>query len=155
MNGRRERAEGRGRGRAGFTLIEMVVVAAVLSILAAAVIPLTNYARKRSKEIELHAALRDMGEIQSELKQLEQAEMNAKVAAASAPKVDPNWKPEPPPRKGPSVEDELRRIKQGGGTSSATGKAPSSKRRKKRKKNSGVDAELEALKRRMAEEKKR
>ncbi len=102
----------------------------------------------------MHAALRDMGEIQSELKQLEQAEMNAKVAAASAPKVDPSWKPEPPPRKGPSIEDELRRIKKGGGTSTATGKAPSSKR-KKRKKKSGVDAELEALKRRMAEEKKR
>lgn len=104
----------------------------------------------------MHAALRDMGEIQSELKQLEQAEMNAKVAAASAPKVDPNWKPEPPPRKkGPSVEEELRRMKQGGGTSTATGKAPSSRRKKRKKKKSGVDDELAALKRKMAEEKKR
>ena len=60
MSERRERAGGRGRGQAAFTLIEMVVVAAILSILAAAVIPLTHYARKRSKEIELHAALRDM-----------------------------------------------------------------------------------------------
>jgi len=102
----------------------------------------------------MHAALRDMGEIQSELKQLEQAELNAKLAAASAPKVDPDWKPSPPPRKGPSIDDELRRIKRGGGTTTATGKASSSKR-KKRKKKSGVDDELAALKRKMSQEKKR
>ncbi len=60
MSIRRERAQHRDRGQAGFTLIEMVIVAAILSILAAAVIPLTHYAQKRSKEIELHADLRDM-----------------------------------------------------------------------------------------------
>ncbi len=60
MKSEPERAPGRGRAEAGFTLIEMVVVAAVLSILAAAVIPFAHYAQKRSKEIELRAALRDM-----------------------------------------------------------------------------------------------
>ncbi len=110
--------------------------------------------RAAAERERMHAALRDMSEIQAELKQLEQAELNAKAAAASAPKVDPDWQPTPPPRRGPSIDDELERMKQGGGTSKARGKAPSSKRRK-RKKKSGVDAELEALKKRMAEEKKR
>lgn len=41
-------------------MIEMVVVAAVLLILAAATLPVAKYSVKRSKEIELRAALRDM-----------------------------------------------------------------------------------------------
>ncbi len=50
----------RQRAEAGFTLVEMVVVAAVLVILSAAVVPLAHYAQKRSKEIELRADLRDL-----------------------------------------------------------------------------------------------
>lgn len=50
----------RTRGQAGFTVAEMVIVAAVLSILAAAVIPLVHTTRKRTKEVELRAALREM-----------------------------------------------------------------------------------------------
>lgn len=50
----------RSHRMAGFTIAEMVIVAAVLSILAAAVIPLVHTTRKRVKEIELRSALREM-----------------------------------------------------------------------------------------------
>lgn len=51
----------RGKRRfAGYTLAEMVMVAAVLSILAAAVVPIARYTSKRSREIELRAALREL-----------------------------------------------------------------------------------------------
>lgn len=42
----------------GFTLTEMLVTLAILSILAAAAIPLAKIAIKREKEIELHRNLR-------------------------------------------------------------------------------------------------
>lgn len=45
---------------AGFTIAELVIVAAILSILAAAVIPLAHTTRKRTKETELRTALREM-----------------------------------------------------------------------------------------------
>ena len=41
-------------------MVELVVVAAILSILALATVPLAYRAHKRVKEIELHTALRDM-----------------------------------------------------------------------------------------------
>jgi general secretion pathway protein G len=41
-------------------MVELVVVAAILSILALATVPLAYRAHKRVKEIELHNALRDM-----------------------------------------------------------------------------------------------
>lgn len=49
-----------GGGERGFTLAEMVMVAAVLGILAAATIPIAHHAHKRTKEIQLRDALRDM-----------------------------------------------------------------------------------------------
>ena len=48
------------RGERGFTLMEMVVAATVLTILAASAIPVAHYAHKRAKEIELRDALRDL-----------------------------------------------------------------------------------------------
>lgn len=47
-------------GQAGFTLIEVVVVAAILVILAAATVPIARNSHKRAKEVELRTALRDM-----------------------------------------------------------------------------------------------
>ncbi len=46
--------------RAGYTLTELVVVCAVLSILAAVAFPTVKYTRKRQKEMELRADLREM-----------------------------------------------------------------------------------------------
>ena len=50
----------RGVRAAGFTLVEMLVVAAMMSILALAVLPLAEVAQTRAKERELRAALRDI-----------------------------------------------------------------------------------------------
>lgn len=44
----------------GFTLTELLIVCAVLSILAGVTFPSVKYTRKRMKEIELHAQLREM-----------------------------------------------------------------------------------------------
>lgn len=44
----------------GMSLVEMVVVVAVLTILAGVTLPVAKYAVKRHKEIELRAALRTM-----------------------------------------------------------------------------------------------
>ncbi|HRC85861.1 MAG TPA: prepilin-type N-terminal cleavage/methylation domain-containing protein [Thermoanaerobaculia bacterium] len=51
---------GRARGQKGFTLVELVMVAAVITIMAAIAIPAVRFAAKRTKEAELHAALRSM-----------------------------------------------------------------------------------------------
>lgn len=48
------------RGQCGFTLAEMVIVAGILAILSAAVIPLVHSTQKRTKEMELRAAIREM-----------------------------------------------------------------------------------------------
>lgn len=44
----------------GYTLIEMVLVAALLTILAGVTLPVAKYAHKRQKEMELRHHLRDM-----------------------------------------------------------------------------------------------
>lgn len=50
----------RTQSQAGFTIAEMVIVAAILVILAAAAIPIATTTRKRVKETELRTALREM-----------------------------------------------------------------------------------------------
>jgi len=49
-----------GSGEAGFTIVEVVVVAAILIILAGATVPIARNSHKRVKEIELQTALREM-----------------------------------------------------------------------------------------------
>jgi len=44
----------------GFTLTEMVVACAVIGILATVSFPVVKFTKKRAKEIELHADLREM-----------------------------------------------------------------------------------------------
>ena len=56
---RRRQREGR-RDEHGFTFIELVVSTAILAILASGAIPLARISMKRTKEAELHRALREM-----------------------------------------------------------------------------------------------
>jgi general secretion pathway protein G len=44
----------------GFTLVELLIVVAIVAILATGLLPLAELANQRSKEQELHAALRDI-----------------------------------------------------------------------------------------------
>jgi general secretion pathway protein G len=46
--------------QAGFTLAELVMVAAIMVALAAVALPVAKFTTKRSRETELRAALRDM-----------------------------------------------------------------------------------------------
>jgi len=46
--------------RSGFTLIELIVVVAIVALLASGLLPLAELAAQRSREQELHAALRDI-----------------------------------------------------------------------------------------------
>jgi general secretion pathway protein G len=50
----------RRRSMAGFTLAELVMVAAVLAILATVTLPIAKFSAKRSKEADLRLALREM-----------------------------------------------------------------------------------------------
>ena len=48
------------RAEKGFTLAELVMVSAVLVILASVTLPVAKFTARRTKEMELRAALRDM-----------------------------------------------------------------------------------------------
>ena len=48
------------RSEKGFTLAELVMVAAVLVILASVALPVAKFTARRTKEMELRAALREM-----------------------------------------------------------------------------------------------
>jgi general secretion pathway protein G len=58
--GRRVTLSDAGKGRRGFTLIELVITVTVLSILTLGVVPLMKLSVKRQKEEQLRAALRQM-----------------------------------------------------------------------------------------------
>ena len=57
----------------GLTLIEMVVVAALLGILTMVTFPMARYSFKRSKEIELRSTLREMRSAIDEFKRYSDA----------------------------------------------------------------------------------
>ena len=61
------------RSSRGFTLTELLVACAVLSILAGVTFPTVKYTRKRMKEIELHAQLREMRSAIDEFKRYSDA----------------------------------------------------------------------------------
>ncbi len=58
------------RGERGFTLAELVMVAALVSILASMVLPVAKFTVKRRKEAELRLALRQMRTAVDEHKRL-------------------------------------------------------------------------------------
>jgi general secretion pathway protein G len=62
-----------GESQRGFTLAEMVMVAAVLAILAAVTLPVVKFTTKRSKEMELRHHLRTMREAIDEYKRYSDA----------------------------------------------------------------------------------
>lgn len=67
-----------GRWR-GFTLVEMLVTAAIVALLASAVLPLTQVSVQRGKEQELRAALR---EIRTAIDAYHEAVQEGRVAAS-------------------------------------------------------------------------
>ena len=59
----------RAPGSAGFTMVELAIVAAVISILTAMVIPVVRYTVKRQDELELRFELRTMRDAIDKYKQ--------------------------------------------------------------------------------------
>jgi general secretion pathway protein G len=66
----RELIDVRRTGERGFTLAEMVMVAALITILAGMVLPVAKFTVKRQKEAELRLALRQMRNAIDEYKRL-------------------------------------------------------------------------------------
>jgi general secretion pathway protein G len=60
LNARRAAASARSSAHAGFTIAELVVVCALLTILAGIAMPVTKYTFQRLREAELRSALRSM-----------------------------------------------------------------------------------------------
>ena len=60
MTCNRKQGEGDQSGMRGFTLLEMIITMAVLSIVVAGAVPLARSAIKRQKEVELRRALREI-----------------------------------------------------------------------------------------------
>lgn len=58
---------------AGFTMVELAVVAAMIAILAAMAVPVARYSLRRQKELELRHQLRTMREAIDKYKQLSDA----------------------------------------------------------------------------------
>jgi len=63
----------RFRRQRGFTMVEMTIVCAMILILTAMVIPVSRYAMKRQKELELHYELRLMRQAIDKYKQYSDA----------------------------------------------------------------------------------
>jgi len=78
VGSRAERSEGRKPKRdatrwsrkAGFTMVELAVVAAMIAILAAMAVPVARYSLRRQKELELRYQLRLMREAIDQYKRL-------------------------------------------------------------------------------------
>ena len=60
-------------GEAGFTMVELAVVAVMIAILAAMAVPVARYSLRRQKELELKHQLRTMREAIDKYKQLSDA----------------------------------------------------------------------------------
>ena len=63
------------RSQAGFTLAELVTVAAVMALLAMVTLPVAKFTAKRTREAELRQALRDMRSAIDEYKRYSDAGM--------------------------------------------------------------------------------
>src|SRR6266852_4521746 len=63
----------RERGSAGFTMVELAVVASIIAILAAMVVPVVRYTVKRQDELELRFELRTMRDAIDKYKQFSDA----------------------------------------------------------------------------------
>jgi len=63
----------RSRGAPGFTMVELAVVASIIAILAAMVVPVVRYTVKRQDELELRFALRTMRDAVDKYKQFSDA----------------------------------------------------------------------------------
>lgn len=85
-----------GSRMAGFTLLELVVTATVLLILASAVIPLVKNSLRRDKELELHRDLREM-----------RMAIDAYKAAADQQKI------KPPPQENNGYPESLESLVEG------------------------------------------
>ena len=61
------------RRQAGFTMVELAVVATMIAILAAMAVPVARYSIRRQRELELRHQLRTMREAIDKYKQLSDA----------------------------------------------------------------------------------